>query len=212
MHFTRKAGRVSGPARPCRLHACSRQQRYSLTLGSAAVFMMLAAASIFSPALSKPAARLGLHGGLVAVELVGATGGYGAHFDVGFPVKSFGSVHYYPSVDFWMKSEDKGGYDLYRRMELAANLVDFRYFPPVPEQIVVKPYIGGGASGIVQMLSYERIYEDKTLNTEMHFGGDFFGGVDFAVTDALRLFVEIRGKSNGHVAFKMFGGLSLVFG
>jgi len=161
---------------------------------------------------ARPVARLGIQGGLFAADIIGATAGYGIHADIGFKIKQYGWIDYYPSIDFWMKTIDKDAYIKYRRMEIGLNLLEFRYFPPIPESIIARPYIGLGGIGVLAILDYERIDNKKSTDPHMHWGFDFHGGCDFILKPNLRTFVEMRGKSGGTAAFKLYAGLAYLFG
>jgi hypothetical protein len=178
--------------------------------GAKAVAAGLLAALAAMPACAGASGRLGLQGGFVAAEFVRAAAGGGIHFDVGFPLGTYGSLHYYPNADVWMKTRERAGWFRQRHMEVALNLADIRYYPPVAARIVAKPYIGAGAIGVLAFLQEETQQGWEPLETEFHPGADFFGGCDFVLTKHLALFVELKGKSNGRTAFKMFGGLALL--
>ncbi len=164
-------------------------------------------------AAARATGSIGLGGGLVAAELVGATAGCGLHLEVGFRHRIFGTVSWYPSVDAWMKTkENYHGAQTHREAEIAFNLAEIRYIPPVPDRITVKPYIGLGGMGIVGMVQEVARTGTETTETSFHPGFDIFGGADFWITPKFAAFMELRGKSNGATAFKMFAGLAFRLG
>jgi hypothetical protein len=159
--------------------------------------------------------RLGIQAGLVAAEFAGATAGYGVHADFGFKIKDYGWIDFYPSVDFWLKNNDADpddGFEINRIMELGLNLVELRYYPPIPEKIIVRPYIGVGATGVAGIEVRETWDGTDSTKSGIDFGADFIGGCDIVILSDVRAFVELRGKTAGYSTFKLYAGAAYIFG
>ena len=126
--------------------------------------------------------------GLVKPDGGDVTIGFGGHADLG-PFLT--TLQLYPSVEFWTRNHYS---------EFSIN-GDARYYLPMTGTTVM-PFIGGGVC-----LLYMNLHD----HSELDFGLDFLGGLDFPVAFGV-LFVEGKFKIDGVDVFKITGGFTLPVG
>lgn len=168
----------------------------------------------------------GVRMSFVKPDYVDATVGFGGHFDIGFELSRFGSLHFYPSVEFWTRGEDNkwtrnniAHEDSHRYTEVAFNIFDVRYFPPMPSGFIFWPYAGLGPTFFLRIYSFE---EHETLTTtgqvitsidrdpdsDIDIGFDFIAGFELRFTSSFYAFSELKGKFNHYDTFKWTAGVA----
>lgn len=132
----------------------------------------------------------------------------GVHGFLNFGIGAIGEVQYRPNIDTWFGFENEGVYD-HIVVEINLNFFDTRYYPPIPQHISVRPYVGFAPTIIIDIYHWE---EDGTSNddtdTEAEIGGNVYCGADFRVSDKTCFFLETRGKFGDWDVFKFMGGMS----
>ncbi|MBD3322280.1 MAG: hypothetical protein GF350_14365 [Chitinivibrionales bacterium] len=145
----------------------------------------------------------------------------GGHADIGFGIGIAGKLHYYPSINVWFGGDEASGLDFFA-LEVDLNVFDFRYYPPIPEKIPVRPFAGFAPMIAVEVLKqeyYDWIYpsgepqyrsiEDDT-DADPEAGFNLYAGADFIIANNFLLFSEIRGKFGDWDIFKFSGGMTFI--
>ena len=134
----------------------------------------------------------------------------GVHGFLNFTIGPIGVAQYRPNIDTWFGFENDGVYD-HVIVEVALNFFDTRYYPPLPQHIPVRPFVGFAPTIIIDIYHWE---EDGTsrddTDTEAEVGGNIYCGADFRVSDKTCFFLETRGKFGDWDVFKFMGGMSFV--
>ncbi len=135
---------------------------------------------------------------------------FGVHGFINFRVGAIGEAQYRPNIDTWFGFENDGVYD-HVIVEIGLNFFDTRYYPPIPQHIAVRPYVGFAPAIIIDIYHWE---EDGTSNddtdTEAEIGGNIYCGADFRISQKTCFFLETRGKFGDWDVFKFMGGMSFV--
>jgi hypothetical protein len=161
------------------------------------------------------------------VHFVNQNAAIGAEFKVAarFSLGKGGKLHYAPTVGWWGRLDSWGDeaqhnyVDLYD-WELNFNISDVRYFPPVPKDFAVKPYVGLGLLSFTIYKYKEEIgsqydwvnsydyyngwYIDNRdgyyyENTSFHVAQTFTIGAEFELKSSMRPYTEFK-LSNGNVS------------
>ncbi len=163
-------------------------------------------------------------------------GGLGFEFKgvVRFSLGKAGSVHYTPSINWWGRI-DKWGNEAHNTdvslydWELNINLFDARYVPPVPKDLIVKPYVGVGllAFSVYKFKeeigfnhqywyrdhyyydSYYAQYGYYNKDTDFSLASNFFVGAEFEVSDAFWPYFELKLSSGNVNEFIMTAGFTI---
>lgn len=192
--------------------------------------------AIYTPAiLSQP--RLndilmawGLSTGFVAPENLGPTLGGAVRFDVSFKFDRIGTFSYFPSMDLWTRSRDRrsfrrDGYRVTQRnryTQLALNIGDGRYIPPIRDDFPLKPYAGFGPGFIVRWDRWIQEFaplepvpalDDRSdVTSDLGSLANLFTGLELRVNSRAFFFFELRGKFRNRDVFKMSAGALFPFG
>lgn len=143
---------------------------------------------------------------------------------VRFGLGNAGSVHYVPSINWWGRWDKWGDKNLHNDVEISEwelnmNFFDARYVPPVPKDLVIKPYAGFGLLGFSIYHYKEEIGINH--NTPYHQGytyiedtdfeviQNFFLGAEFTLNNGFWPYMEFK-FSNGNVhEFIMTAGFTI---
>ena len=132
----------------------------------------------------------------------------GAHGFINFGLGPIGEVQYRPNIDTWFGAENDGPYD-HVIVEVALNFFDNRYYPPLPQHVPVRPFVGMAPTIIIDIYHWE---ENGTNNddtdTDADVDGNIYCGADFRISDKTCFFLETRGKFGDWDVFKFMGGMS----
>lgn len=132
----------------------------------------------------------------------------GGHGFVNFGLGPIGEVQYRPSIDTWFGFETRGTFD-HVIVEIDLNFFDSRYYPPIPQHISVRPFVGFAPAIFIDIYHWE---EDGTnrddTDTEVDGGGNIYCGADFRISDNKCFFLETRGKFGDWDVFKFIAGMS----
>lgn len=144
------------------------------------------------------------------------TPGFGGFMDFGFGIGTAGSISIHPNIELWISGYDfngRYGEGHTRLFETAFN-GDVRYYPPIPERVKVRPFVGNGLAILLAHNNTDytndnfRDYE----NTNTSAGFDIFGGIDFPLTNKADGFVEIKGKLGDYDLVKFTFGMNFHLG
>ena len=197
-----------------------------------ALVIAFSALSVWSqPRLNDILMAWGLNTAFVAPENLGPTLGGAVRFDVSFKVDRIGTFSYFPSMDLWTRSRDRGIRDYNdnywiiqrnRYTQLALNIGDGRYIPPVRDDFPLKPYAGFGPGMLVR---WDRSIEEfdprepgpvpddrSNVDSDLTSLVNLFTGLELRVNPRAYFFFELRGKFRNRDVFKMSAGAFFPFG
>ncbi len=222
------------PVPPTTISECYRNRSDSMTnkMRTTALFIAFSALSAWSqPRLDDILMAWGLNASFVAPENLGPTLGGAVRFDVSFKFDRIGTFSYFPSIDLWTRGKDRGTrpYDNDYRItqrnrytQLALNIGDGRYIPPVRDDFPLKPYAGFGPGMVVRWDRWIEEFEPRDpgpapfdrsdIDSDIGSLMNLFTGMELRVTSRAYFFFELRGKFRNRDVFKMSAGAFFPFG
>jgi hypothetical protein len=149
-------------------------------------------------------------------------GDMSGHGDIAFGLGPIGEIHYYPRIGVWFTGdEDSHNFDHFYA-SVHFDLFDAKYYPPIPEQVKVRPYFGMSP---MLCLDIERSEYgtwvttpvphwdvDSRSDADADVGFNIFGGADFLLSSRFWLFTEMRGKFGDWDIFELSAGMTFVVG
>lgn len=134
----------------------------------------------------------------------------GGHGTVNFNIGPIGVLQYRPNLDVWFGFENDGSID-HSIVEIALNFFDSRYYPPIPETISVRPFVGFGPAIIIDIYHaewYEGQNRVDDTDTDADRCFNVYCGADFRISSSTLFFLETRGKFGDWDVFKLMCGFS----
>ncbi|MBD3344587.1 MAG: hypothetical protein GF401_05955 [Chitinivibrionales bacterium] len=145
------------------------------------------------------------------VEDVDLAFNFGGHGDIAFGIGRAGELHYYPSLAIWIGGDTEDFRDQFA-MEININAFDTRYYPPIPQSIKVRPFVGLAPMIEIEIwdVDFEFPTEADRDDVEASAGLNLYGGADFIIKSDLVLFTEMRGNFSDWDEFKLNVGLTFM--
>ncbi len=150
----------------------------------------------------------------------------GGHIE--FRFDKIGAIQYMPTVAYWFTNDKSSttanlwtteGFD--HDAQLALNLFDLKYIPPLPIRLPISPYLGLGLTICINFYqwSWTTYAPNGTVSSSSRGKGDdssagfnIFIGTDFPINDKWVPMVEFRYTANRDVrVVRITGGISYCF-
>jgi hypothetical protein len=141
------------------------------------------------------------------------TAGWGGLVDLGFDLGKAGKLHIVPNMDFWISSYQYDllfDYDDYDRttFEMGIN-GDVRYYFPLPDRLLVQPYVGNGIAVVINHNRHDYDFDNRNdyEDTDVEPAFNIFGGIDIKFSRDIIGFTEMRAKFGAIDVYKFTFGM-----